>query len=332
VSVEINPAGTANMNVSIEGGSTFSNMTQGAIRAYPDENAIGTLKMTVKDSSFTNITSIVGNSIIDLWMLRGGAMLTTNIEGNTFDTIALPSAAASISALYFTDYLSEHGGVLPTFNATIKGNTFAHQTDGHAIFSRTLGGRVGTFKLLIDGNDFDSFGTANTRPIIVQGEGSTFPDLTVQNNKIGQKGPLWPADGNTAPIRISTQSGGRVHVKDNTVTANVNGTMSIVDLSAGDGGTLDATVTNNSLSGSGTATDGLLLQASGPLTTINATITGNNTHTKNIRLVRANSAAFNLTGGVNGLSVANAASGFPTQGTITNVSTVPTLPTLPPLP
>ena len=241
--------GTSNMDLSIEGSSTFTDLLGNAVRVSSITDASGTVKATVKNSAF-NTAAVNGNGGILLTPFGGPSTFTFNIEGNSFDTLMRP--LTNLGAISITN--GDLDGSGPTLNGTIQNNTFNNIIGSRGI-TATCDTFAGPTKFLITGNRIYRLGSTSKHGISVNFLNTATGEVSVTGNAVGIGPALWTAGaGNGNPVLLTTENTARMTalLVGNRVSANTSTGIEVMRVRAINSSTLNATVIGNTL----TDTDG----------------------------------------------------------------------------
>jgi uncharacterized repeat protein (TIGR01451 family) len=333
--VSMEAQGTSSMELSIEDSSTFIDLLGNAVRVSSITGASGTVKATIKNSTFSTAAAN-GNGGILLTPFGGPSTFTFNIQDNSFDTLMRP--VTNLGAINVTN--GDLDGSGPTLNGTIQNNTFNNIIGSRGI-TATCDTFAGPTKLFITGNSIDRLGSTSKHGISVNFLDAATGEVSVTNNSLGQAAALWTAGAGTGnPVLLTTQNTASMTalLSGNTVSANTSSVIEVMRVRGIGSSTLNATVTGNTL----TDTDGTHVEfdastGTGGVVggTINLSITGNtlpsggviklsrNASPGDINVTQASAAAvttFNSNAAVTGV-------GVPDFG-----QAAPALPSSPPLP
>jgi len=316
--------GTSNMELSIEGGSLFTEMFGDGVQVNGITGATGDVRVTVKNSTFTNAAA-VGNGGISLQPF-GGINFFALVDTNIFDDILRSNTTLGA--------VTVGNGLTADADITIRNNTI-NDIEGARGLTFTADG-TGQSRLLIDNNSIDRLGASDIG-ISVNLTAAATGHVTVTNNDIGQQAALWTTGpfANYA-INLGTQNTASMIalISGNVVDANTS--LEVVRVSATNTSTMNATVINNDLED--TSGSHLEIGATALLTgTTNVSISGNTLPAGGVinlnaaaagsivNVTEASSAAVSVANSaatVNSLGVGAKNFGQPAPAT-------PTLPTLP---
>jgi hypothetical protein len=333
--VRLMPSGAANMTVSIEGNSVFTDLGGYAVYTSPLESTTsGTVKLTVKDSTFSN-ARVSGLGNIEIAWTESKANLIFNIEHNRFESIvtrAVNSFRDTPGAVGVTMFGSSANQ--PTLNGTVRNNTIEGTRLGRSV-SATIRGTVGQARFLIDNNAIDHHQQPN-RPIVVETDESADVDVTITKNRIGQSatGTLWPVELGLNPIDLvlSGASVLRAKVSENIVDANTS--RAALGAESRDSSTLHVTITDNDLQDTTASPRTALRVASDDTSVTHTTISGNTMHDGNVNLseTAGSSLTVTQTSTADLQSVNSGVAGVSVSGDVGFGQPLPTLPALPSTP
>jgi len=234
--------GTSNMVLSVEGNSLFTDMFGNGVLVSSIGGSTGTVRATVKDSTFNNSTfnnaAVLGNGGISLTPF-GGVNFFALIDNNTMDTIMRPVSNAG--AIGMTN------GSTANADITVQNNTLNDIIGARGITITADG--TGATRLLFDNNNIDRLGSSSKSAISVNLAGATTTaDVTVRNNDIGTAAALFSvASGASDVVLFTAQQGTKLTalIQDNVITANTS--LEVLRVRAISTATLNATVTGNTL-------------------------------------------------------------------------------------
>lgn len=328
--------GTSNMTLSVTN-SHFSQFYGDAIQVNGITGSSGAVRVTVKESDFTNAAAS-GNGGISMNPF-GNLSFFADIDKNTFSSVI--NNVATIGAIGVTN------GGAANADITIRNNILDTIIGGRGI---TVTADGGTTDLLIDNNSIDKLGSTSKPAINVNYTNNAVlgtvgtGNVTISNNAIGQNGSLWtggPGSANAILLQALNGASMTAAIQSNVVDANTNSVIEVVRVrtastAAYSGGTINATVTGNTIKDTYDArvefdaTAGTSTLAG----TVNLSLTGNTLSAGGVLQLTENTA-----GAINVTQASSAAVGSANSGATVTVTGSPTFgtsapaqPTTPSLP
>jgi hypothetical protein len=237
--------------------SRFQGLFGDGIQVSTGATSSGTMTTTVKNTDFQDAfqgatqTGSGGNGLRIAGV--GGGKHTVDIQNNTFLNVMKPVFAQGVISMFINDNSQLKG--------TIAGNTITNATqNGITIFADNVAGQTITdMDLIIQNNTMDNIsGSGIQVAMTVAGGTLTAADIRILDNNIGQNSPVGdgetqfgfgggPGAAHEGVLVTARGTSKTVNVKIDNNKVKSAGNQEALQISGSENATINATVTNNTL-------------------------------------------------------------------------------------